>query len=197
MSTIDRETPPMFAMILAAGSSRRFGTDKRRALLPCGRTLLQASIEGARAVFADIWVVLRASDDPRSLGIPPDVNVVRSPLAHLGMGHSLAAGIGAVQLASPPATAVAVLLGDMPWIQADTLRQLREMADANRIALPEFEGQRGHPVIIGRRFWPALLELEGDQGAKGVIGAHRDCMDVLQCTDLGILRDADTPAALV
>jgi molybdenum cofactor cytidylyltransferase len=195
MSSIDSETPTVFGLVLAAGQSRRFGTDKRRALLPCGRTLLQASIDNSQAVFGTTWVVLREDDDPSALGIPSGVTVVRSPDARLGMGHSLAAGIQALQASR--ATAVAVLLGDMPWIAPDTLRTLVAMADPERIALPVHEGQRGHPVIIGRRFWPALVGLEGDQGARAVIAGHADCVDVFECSDAGVLRDADTPDVFV
>jgi molybdenum cofactor cytidylyltransferase len=195
MSSIDSETPTVFGLVLAAGQSRRFGADKRRALLPCGRTLLQASIDNTQAVFGTTWVVLREDDDPSALGIPCGVNIVRSPDAGLGMGHSLAAGIRALQ--ASPAAAVAILLGDMPWIAPETLRALVTMADAERIALPVHQGRRGHPVIIGRRFWPALLELEGDRGAKAVIADNADCVDVFECSDAGVLRDADTPDVLV
>lgn len=195
MSTIDRETPKVFGLVLAAGRSRRFGVDKRRALLPCGRSLLQASFDNAKAVFSDIWVVLRTDDDPAALRVPDSVQVIRSPDADFGMGHSLAAGIEALQFTG--AGAVAVLLADMPWISQDVLTGLARMADPERIALPCYQGRRGHPVIIGRRFWPELVRLTGDQGARAVIAEHAECVDVLECNDPGVLRDADTPEALI
>lgn len=194
MTSIDSETATVFGLVLAAGQSRRFGTDKRCALLPCGRTLLQASLENGRTAFAELWVVLRDEDEPSVLGIPGDVKIARSPHASLGMGHSLAAGIRA--LSTSRATAVAILLGDMPCIAPQTLRTLVAMADADRIALPVHEGKRGHPVVIGRRFWPALAELAGDQGAKAVIAGNPDCVDAFESSDVGVLQDADTPQVL-
>ncbi|RRV10352.1 nucleotidyltransferase family protein [Pseudomonas sp. v388] len=194
MISIDSTTPQVFGLLLAAGRSRRFGGDKRRALLPCGRSLLQASLDNARAAFCEVWVVLREDDNPHALGIPGDVRIVRCADADLGMGHSLASGIGALLPSS--AVAVAVLLADMPWIGTDTLLRLATMADAERIAVPVHEGQRGHPVIIGRRFWPQLVALQGDQGARAVIAAHAERCEVLECADAGILRDADTAQAL-
>ncbi|MEE4664182.1 nucleotidyltransferase family protein [Pseudomonas alliivorans] len=194
MTSIDSPIPQVFALLLAAGRSRRFDGDKRLATLPCGRTLLRASIENALRVFNEVWVVLREEDDTELLGVPLEVNVVRSPQADLGMGHSLASGIAALMPSS--ADAVAVLLADMPWIQPATLQSLASMANPRRIALPGHDGQRGHPVIIGRDFWPLLLNLEGDQGAKSIIKSHPERCDVLVCEDPGILRDADTRAAL-
>ncbi|MEE4681326.1 nucleotidyltransferase family protein [Pseudomonas alliivorans] len=194
MTSIDSPIPQVFALLLAAGRSRRFDGDKRLATLPCGRTLLRASIENALRVFNEVWVVLREEDDTELLGVPLEVKVVRSPQADLGMGHSLASGIAALMPSS--ADAVAVLLADMPWIQPATLQSLASMANPRRIALPGHDGQRGHPVIIGREFWPLLLNLEGDQGAKSIIKSHPERCDVLVCEDPGILRDADTRAAL-
>ncbi len=194
LTSIDNPIPQVFALLLAAGRSRRFDGDKRRATLPCGRTMLRASIDNAVGAFSEVWVVVREEDDADLLGVPQQVKVVRSPQADLGMGHSLASGIEA--LMPSRADAVAVLLADMPWIQPTTLQALARMANPGRIALPGHDGQRGHPVIIGREFWPLLLNLEGDQGAKSIIKSHPELCDVLVCEDPGILRDADTQAAL-
>ncbi|OUM08695.1 CTP--molybdopterin cytidylyltransferase [Pseudomonas syringae] len=194
MSSIDSQNPKVFALVLAAGRSRRFEGDKRQALLPCGRSLLTASLENARTAFSSTAVVLRTDDDTRVLGIPDGVKIIRSEHADLGMGHSLASGIAAAMNSS--ADAVAVMLADMPWIQPRTLHTLALLADPARMVLPLHEGQRGHPVIIGRRFWPALLTLEGDQGAKALIMNNPDLCDIVHCDDPGILRDADTRSAL-
>lgn len=194
MISIDSTTPQVFGLVLAAGRSRRFAGDKRRAPLPCGRSLLRASVDTARLAFAQIWVVLRSDDDPQALDIPPEVNIIRCADAHLGMGHSLACGIEA--LLPCAASAVAILLADMPWIEPETLHRLAGMADPERIALPFYNGKRGHPVIIGRHFWPALCQLDGDQGAKNLIAANLDRCDILDCGDAGVLCDADTPEAL-
>ncbi|WP_122310002.1 NTP transferase domain-containing protein [Pseudomonas amygdali] len=194
MSSIDSQNPKVFALVLAAGRSRRFGGDKRQAALPCGRTLLTASLENTGNEFGYVGLVLRTDDDAEALGIPAHVTIIRSEHADLGMGHSLASGIAA--LMDSAAEAVAILLADMPWIKPQTLRDLAAMANPQRIAVPMHGGQRGHPVIIGRQFWPTLLTLEGDQGAKALIMNNPKVCDVLNCDDPGILRDADTPSAL-
>ncbi|GFM50305.1 hypothetical protein PSCICE_15720 [Pseudomonas cichorii] len=192
---MNESAPQVIGLILAAGRSRRFADDKRRALLPDGRSMLQASIDTARQSFNELWVVLRSDDDAQALGIVADICIVRSEQADLGMGHSLASGIEA--LMPSPAIAVAVLLADMPWLQAATLRSLVQLADPQRIAQPVYEGQRGHPVIIGRRFWPELLLLEGDQGARTLLAANAPVCDLMATDDPGTVRDVDTPEQIL
>ncbi|MBX8534751.1 nucleotidyltransferase family protein [Pseudomonas cichorii] len=192
---MNESAPHVIGLILAAGRSRRFADDKRRALLPDGRSMLQASIDTARQSFNEVWVVLRSDDDAQALGIVPDVGIVRSEQADLGMGHSLASGIEA--LMPSPAIAVAILLADMPWLQTATLRSLVQLADPQRIAQPVHAGQRGHPVIIGRQFWPELLLLQGDQGARTLLTTNASVCDLMETDDPGTVRDVDTPEQIL
>ncbi|MEG9623757.1 MULTISPECIES: nucleotidyltransferase family protein [Pseudomonas] len=182
------------ALVLAAGRSVRFGSDKRRAPLDDGRSLLAHSVEQALAVFDEVRVVLREGEGMQELGLPAGCRVVPSPDAALGMGHSLAAGVASLQDGN--AHAVAILLGDMPWILPDTLRRMAQAASASSILLPSHEGRQGHPVVFGRAFWPELMRLTGDEGARSVVRSHRDCCVLLEVDDAGVLRDVDTPDAL-
>ncbi|NIF27290.1 nucleotidyltransferase family protein [Pantoea sp. Tr-811] len=182
------------ALVLAAGRGVRFGADKRRAILADGRSLLAHSVARAQAVFADVRVVLREGERGEDFGLPGDCRVIVSPDAALGMGHSLAAGAGS--LLDSQAQAVAIMLGDMPWIELATLQRLAEAASPATIVLPRHAGQQGHPVMFGRDFWPALVALRGDAGARSVVQAHRDCCVVVEVGDSGVVRDVDTPQGL-
>ncbi|MFJ3077523.1 NTP transferase domain-containing protein [Pseudomonas sp. NPDC087029] len=182
------------ALVLAAGSSVRFGGDKRRATLDDGRSLLVHSVERAYAVFGDVRVVLRAGERGEDLGLPGDCRIIASPDAGLGMGHSLAAG--AASLIDSDAQAVAILLGDMPWIAPASLNHLAEVATASTIVLPRYGGRQGHPVLFGRDFWPELGQLTGDEGARSLVRAHLSRCLVIVLEDAGVLRDVDTPQAL-
>ncbi|MFZ3186265.1 MAG: nucleotidyltransferase family protein [Pseudomonas sp.] len=197
--------PAVIALVLAAGQGRRFGSDKRRALLADGTPLLVASLLQAQRHFAQVYVLLQDGDDAQALGVPPGVEVLRCADAELGMGHSLAAGIRALD--KHPASAIAVLLGDMPWLSASTLQLLIGQAGAERIVFPSYQGRRGHPVLFGRQFWPQLQQLTGDVGAKALLaaqpqanaasppGAGAACIEVV-VDDPGVLWDVDTPEAL-
>lgn len=179
------------ALVLAAGRARRFGSDKRLARLASGQTLLAATLARALEAFDDVRVVLRPGDDPATLAIDGRVRVLWAEQADQGMGSSLAAGVRALE--QSPAPAVAVLLGDMPWVQAPTLKQLKALCNARQIVLPLHHGVRGHPVIFGRQFWPALACLQGDQGGKDIVrGAHDACVQV-PVEDAGVIRDVDQP----
>ena len=187
-----KKSQAVAGLVLAAGFSRRFGGDKRCVRLGCGQTLLGASLALPCAQLEEVWLVLRPEDDSAALGVPTQVQVVRSDCAELGMGHSLASGIGAVRQLTT-ASSVAIFLGDMPWIDAESLSALLALASPEHIVVPIFQGQSGHPVIFGRQFWPALQELTGDAGAKSVLQAHPHSVRRLQLNDPGILRDVDTP----
>lgn len=188
-------SPQVIALVLAAGSSRRFGSDKRAARLPDGQSLLAATLALAQRNFPEVAVVLRSGDEAEALGVPSGVRVIRCADADLGMGHSLAAGVAA--LAEERFRAIAVMLGDMPWIADASLRHLAESADIDRIVFPLHDGQRGHPVLFGRRYWQEMMTLTGDQGARRVLEDHEEAWLGLEVNDPGVLRDADTPAALV
>lgn len=182
-------------LILAAGFARRFGSDKRQAVLSSGETLLASSLKRVHAALPFSWVVLRPSDDAQALGVPVDMPVVRSECAEDGLGHSLSSGMRIISEQSS-AQAVAIFLGDMPWISAATLEQLFAAASVERIVQPTYDGQPGHPVIFGRQFWPELLHLSGDVGARSTLQAHAQAVLRIAVNDPGVLQDVDTPAAL-
>lgn len=182
------------ALVLAAGRGTRFGSDKRLARLSDGRTLLAATLSRVQAQFAEVWVVIRADDDPRALGLGSDVKLVRAAQAADGMGASLAAGMAA--LAGSDAQAVAVLLADMPWIKASTLGRLANAAHAELIVMPCVAGRRGHPVLFGRRFWGELMRVCGDRGGRQVLNANPQACRQLDVDDHAVLLDVDTPQDL-
>ncbi|AYC32369.1 nucleotidyltransferase family protein [Pseudomonas cavernae] len=182
------------ALILAAGFGTRFGSDKRRATLADGRTLLAASLERVREVFDEVHLVLRPEDDPVALGVPAGCSIIRCTDAGQGMGHSLAAGVR--ELAQSPADAIAVLLGDMPWIAEASLRALVGEAAPGRIVFPVHQGERGHPVLFGRDFWSELQALTGDEGARRVLRANAADWVAVGVDDSGVRLDVDRPETL-
>ncbi|MDP3817216.1 nucleotidyltransferase family protein [Pseudomonas sp.] len=187
--------PKVIALLLAAGRGTRFGSDKRLARLADGRTLLAASLARAQQVFDEVHLLLRPEDDLQALGLPPHCRVIRCAEAEQGMGRSLAWGIQT--LADSDAEAIAVLLGDMPWIAAASLRQLCVQATAERILYPLYQGQRGHPVLFGRSFWSDLQQLSGDEGARGLLQANPMACYGIELDDPGVVQDVDLPQALL
>lgn len=186
----------VIALIMAAGRSRRFGNaDKRLATLPDGRTLLAVTVERVAEVFPRVRVVVREDDVPRDLGLSEEIRVIRAPRADEGLGSSLADAFSILGRDSRLADveAAAVLLGDMPTIQAATLQALQRKAGASRILRPRYASRPGHPVLFGRDFWPELETLNGDEGGRAVIRRHAARYRALEVDDPGIHTDIDYP----
>ena len=192
-------------LLLAAGSGQRFGGDKRRARMPDGRTLLEATLSRWCAAFTRVRVVLRdrASQGEVALAASlresfPALEVTFAARWQEGMGASLAAGVRDCD----DWAYVWVGLGDMPWVRVDTLKALQAALDAqleqgheNCIVRPAHGGEWGQPVGFGPAHRDALSGLGGDQGARDLIRRHPGVIEV-ECHDLGVVRDIDTPEAL-
>ncbi|REC95801.1 nucleotidyltransferase family protein [Kushneria indalinina] len=192
-------TPGVLGLILAAGHSRRFGGDKRLADFS-GQTLLAATTLALQPHVASVTVILRHGERPEALGLPADTDVVQAPSTPIGIGVSLAAAVSELLASTEPrhqqGEALALMLGDMPRVRADTLHKLVAQARHDLIVRPCHQGIPGHPVVFGRRFWPALADLDGDEGARKLLKRHQQQVVMLAVDDPGILNDVDTPADL-
>jgi len=187
------------ALALAAGLSRRFGRDKRRALLPTGESVIEMALTHLTRAFGAVHVVLREEDDELHELIRtrfPEMTLSHCPTAHLGMGHSLAHG---AQFAKSW-NGIAICLADMPYTRVETLKALidhfQSLQDDRAILIPTFHGDRGHPVLFGRDYLQDMAQLTGDQGARRIIETHPECIHTFVSEDAGILRDIDRPSDL-
>lgn len=186
------------AILLAAGLSRRFGSDKRRHTLADGTILLIASLRLYGAAFERLVVVLRPEDTDLAAEVhhhaPSGVQVVPCPDARQGMGHSLACGARA----AAGWTYAFVALADMAWVQPATLAQLRqrlEQAGADAVVQPACGGIPGHPVGFGAAHLPELARLTGDEGARALVRRAGSARLVIDVDDPGVLEDLDQPPA--
>ena len=165
-------------------------------LLPLGEILLvtRAAQALVGAGLAPVVVVLGRDAERvgEALATLPVRTVVNRAWCE-GMGSSLAAGVAELGLDIP---AVAVSLGDLWALRAATVAQLVMAFEGSTrgIAVPVYEGRRGHPVIFDlRRYRHDLLETSGDRGARALL--DRVPEDVLEVAveDPGTVLDVDTP----
>ena len=189
------------AIVLAAGSSRRFGGDKRKAALPNGKMVIHQSVETALTCFDEVTLALRYGDNAlaeelSTLISNPKLNIFQAPDSALGMGHSLANTIGQVGNWD----GVFIFLADMPHLQQATINQLKETFNTTRtnepIIAPTHNGQLGHPVGFAACYFNALAALTGDKGARPVINANTAKVIEVTVDDPGVLKDVDTPQDL-
>lgn len=181
-------------ILLAAGASRRFGSNKLLTELG-GEPLVARTARNLSAAGVPVHCVVRDTAGPVAQALVGISGVATGacPEAHLGMGRSLALGVAA----TPFADAWLVALGDMPEVAPDSIRSLIQAlrAQASLVA-PEFAGRRGHPVGFSRRWYSQLLALEGDRGARELLAAHPLELQRVRVQDPGVLLDLDYPEDL-
>lgn len=176
-------------VVLAAGSSRRFGSDKRAYRLPNGLTLLEQTLAVLQPAFEHRVLVLAPGDTSLAAQFRANWHIVMAADASEGMGHSLAAAVPHFRAWS----ATVIALADMPWITMKTLQLIRRTLTPDTLVVPFYKGQRGNPVGIGAAYFPELADLRGDAGARMLFQRHADHMVRLDVSDPGILQDMDTP----
>lgn len=197
-SDLQSEPPAVVALVMAAGVSRRFGGDKRRARLTDGRTLLATTLTTVAWAYPRWWLVTRPGDDlePGEAFDPARHRRLIADHARNGLGGSLGDAFRHLIVEEETAIAAAVVLADMPWLSATTCTRLQRHAHAERIVIPCHQGKRGHPALFGRTFWPALAQLKEGDGARAIVKANREAVHLVDVDDEGIWRDIDTPQDL-
>jgi len=166
---------PVPAILLAAGASTRLGQPKQLLRLSAfgGETLLDRAVALAQASgAAPIFVILGAHAQEIHLGCELlDCILVHNEAWEEGMASSLRVGIAAVLENTPAASGVMVMVCDQPGLSAEHLRSLLDVhqEDSNRVTASRYAGRMGVPAIFPRGMFPALLELQGDQGARTLL----------------------------
>jgi molybdenum cofactor cytidylyltransferase len=121
---------------------------------------------------------------------------VHNPHYANGLGTSLRAGIAAL---SAEVDGAIVCLGDMPQVDAALIDRLIGAIDPDKgalVAVPTMDGKRGNPVVWSRRFFPELMAVEGDIGARYLIGRYPEAVAEVPVSGTAVLTDVDTPEAL-
>ena len=182
--------PNLRVIILAAGSSKRFGKQKLCERLPGGNTVLDETIYRVKRAVPEVSVMTN-SDIYSAFHEQNDyLNVC--PEANLGMGATLAYGIKHVQTAN----ACLVCLADMPFIKPKTYQTLAESLTTDNIVVPVFNGEQGNPVGFGKRFFKDLMLLSGDSGGRSLLRRHPDATRHIEVDDPAIFYDIDSPEDL-
>lgn len=185
------------AIVLAAGRSTRFGANKL--LQPLGgKPIIRHTVEAIVASKVDAVRVVTGND----------ADLVKAALADLpitfvdnldfstGLSASLICGVKSLPMNCDGAV---VVLGDMPFLRPGVVDGLIDSfaPEVGRaICVPVYQGRRGLPVLWARRFFPEILQLKGDAGAKQLMALHGDLVYELEVGDDGIHIDIDTPEDL-
>jgi CTP:molybdopterin cytidylyltransferase MocA len=180
-------------LLLAAGAGRRLGMPKALVTDDSGPWLVRGVTTLRDGGCSRVTVVLGAeAERTRPLVEDLDVAVVVAEDWAEGMGASLRAGLRS--LAGSTDTGVVVSLVDLPDLVPEVVTRVIAAAasdGATALARAAYDGQPGHPVLLGRDHWPGVIETAvGDQGARAYL-APRD-LTLVECGDLATGRDVDS-----
>jgi molybdenum cofactor cytidylyltransferase len=163
-----------------------------------GKPLIRHVVEAALSSAAAPVIVVtgNAAATVRNAISPLAPLFVENPDYSKGLSSSLKCGLKALPADCDGAV---VLLGDMPGVSAALIDKLIASFDPGEdraICVATRHGKRGNPVLWARRFFPEMLAIEGDVGARQLIGQNAELVCEVEAPDDGPLTDIDTPEAL-
>ena len=180
-------------ILLAAGKSTRYGSNKLLATIDGKQTLLLQTANRILTISKQLLVISNDNDDTiNTLLDEKNIPHTSTPDSRLGMAHSLAYGVQQ----RPCWNGWIICLADMPTIRPATYHAVQHSLKEQKLVVPRYKNRTGNPVGFSRPFFSRLIKLEGDKGAKPILQACSSQVFHLNCEDPGILMDADTPKEL-
>ena len=181
------------AIIPAAGLSSRMGRFKP--LLPLdGGTVLSRCIGLFKTCGVERIVVVtgKRADEVAACAMEAGAMAVHNPAFEQGMYTSVLTGVRAL---GPGTDGFFMLPADIPLVRRETVERL--MKDFLRthpaVLYPRFNGERGHPPVIGSEAVPAILAHNGEGGLRAVLDGFNDDARDLDVADFGTVHDLDHP----
>lgn len=196
-------------VVLAAGNSRRFGSNKLLFPIdgiPMYLNTLQKVLQVQRKMKHRISSVILVTQYPEikknaeALG----TRAVWNPHPEQGISSSMKLGLLEAIKENPHAPGLSAcgekdaclfLVADQPWIRTETIEALiQTFVNSERgMAAAAKNGQPGNPCIFSGKYYPELLALTGDTGGKKVMKRYPEDVALLEVEDKKELVDMDTP----
>jgi len=164
--------PSCAAVVLAAGASLRLGQAKQL-LAIAGEPLLQRAVRIADEAGCQPIIVVLGFEADRMRSALNGVRVIVAVNEgwRAGMGSSMRCGVEAALRISPPPEDILLMVCDQIRLSPDVLRQLLRLRGlANHpITAARYSGRLGVPAVFSPIFFPDLLDVSGDEGARGIL----------------------------
>lgn len=190
------------SIILAAGSSSRFGENKFLTLVG-DRSLIQRTLESFSThneTKNDVIVVTgHYTKELKPILSKNNVRQIHNPSFNYGMSSSIQTGIDSLQNNINEFSGLFIHPGDIPLISKEDIDRMliahRSLPD--KIIIPKYNGKRGHPILIPQNLYPELSNLNDEtQGLRGLIQSNEENIKYVNVNNQGILEDIDTRADL-
>ena len=174
-------------VVLAAGESKRFGSQKLLHPLPDGDTLLARAVRARGAYDALVVTSSALRGRAQTLG----ARVVINDEPERGMAHSLRLADAAIEAEAP----ILVLPADLLLIEPEHVARIAAAALGNDVTYPgRRDATPGHPVIFSPRARTYIEELRDNEP----IARIRDRTDLTRCVvpveEAWPYRDVDRPS---
>lgn len=184
----------IFAIVLAAGASTRFGRTKQLEKFE-GTPLAAAAVRKAESVCGNRTVLVTGKDWRQVADSckPLAGFFVINDEYERGIASSIVCGVRAI---AECADAILLMLSDLPLVTDKHLEDLVQCwrDSPTSIVASAFEDALGPPVVFPRSDFDALLELKGDRGARPIIEANMERVVPLSCEEAAF--DIDHPEDL-
>ncbi len=191
--------PKIAALLLAAGSSRRFGSANKLLTEISGQPLVGRVADTLEAGGIDRLVVVTGHQADRIAAAVARTGrrITYNERHTQGLGTSIASGIKALD---DDVDGVLIVQGDMPALSADAVAALcKAFAAAGGASVVHpitNDGRQGNPVLWPRRLFAVLCQLSGDEGAKTILIAEAASVVGVPGLGRGVGLDIDTPEQL-
>ncbi|MBT4520059.1 MAG: NTP transferase domain-containing protein [Halieaceae bacterium] len=186
------------AIVLGAGRSARMGEQNKLLARVGGVPMLQRVVDAALgADVCSVTVVTGCqAEEAHKLLQGRDIAYVHNDAYREGLAGSLKRGLSSV---AEDVDGVMILLADMPFINSVHINEL--IAEFNPaierdIVAPIRDGRLGNPVIWATRYLSAMMQLEGDRGARGLLDEYAANVWEVPMGDDAMFVDIDTVAEL-
>lgn len=191
----DRGESHVLGVLLAAGASTRYGAANKLLATLDGDPVVRRALDSLVAGGVDDVLAVVGFEADRVADALGDVAVVRNDDWQDGIGTAVSRG--AREATASEADAVVFALGDMPWVDPDSVTALLNAAHVGMASAlaAAYRGQRGNPVLFDRQHFETLAALDGATGGAAVFDAAEDSA-LVETGDPGVCRDIDRPGDL-
>lgn len=181
----------IWAIILAAGESKRMGSPKM--LLPFGgKTMLETVIDNVKGSCVDQILVVLGAEKTRITAL-----IEKLPVKYCynynykeGMLSSVKCGFRNIG----ECRAVLVYQGDQPLISAEVTDRMIDVyrSSDKGILIPVYRKKRGHPLLVDARYKDEIEGIDPAIGLRALAEKHPEDILEVETDEPGILRDFDT-----